>query len=122
MAIRISLSPGTSPAEQIRDQIRGLIGTDQLAAGQRLPSVRQLAKDLGVAPGTVGKAYRLLEEEGLVQARIGGGTRVHPGASSMPPEVVRQARALAAAGLENGVALDEAVGVLRAVWPDGDDA
>ncbi|MEE6286429.1 GntR family transcriptional regulator [Georgenia sp. MJ173] len=117
MAIRISLTANGSPAEQIRGQIRGLVATDQLPAGERLPSVRQLAKDLGVAPGTVAKAYRLLEGEGLLQTRVGGGTRVHPQASTTPPDVIEHARALARAGASAGVDLDDAIRILRAVWP-----
>lgn len=117
MALRITLSGSGSPAEQIRDQIRGLVATDQLPAGQRIPSVRQLANDLGVAPGTVAKAYRLLEAEGLLQTRIGGGTRVHPNASTTPAQVIEQARALVSVATSAGVGLEDAVRILRAVWP-----
>jgi len=117
MAFRITLTGGVPPAEQIHDQIRGLVATDQLPAGERLPSVRQLAADLGVAPGTVAKAYRLLESEGLLQTRIGAGTRVHPHASTTPPSVIDSARALAQAGTSAGVGLDDAIRILRAVWP-----
>lgn len=117
MALRVTLTGDAAPAGQIRDQIRGLIATDQLPAGERLPSVRQLATDLGVAPGTVAKAYRWLEHEGLLQTRIGGGTRVSATASATPRAVVDQAHALARASVETGVGLDDAVRILRAVWP-----
>ena len=118
MAFRVILTGGASPAEQIRDQIRGLIATDRIAAGERLPSVRQLAKDLGTAPGTVAKAYRSLEQQGLLQTRVGGGTRVSPTASTTPPAVIDHAHALARAGTDAGVSLEDTVRVLRAVWPD----
>jgi len=52
MIITLSTTGGT-PAEQIHDQIRGLITTGALAANERLPSIRQLAADLRVAPGTI---------------------------------------------------------------------
>lgn len=117
MALRISLTGSGSPAEQIRDQIRGLVATDQLPAGQRIPSVRQLANDLGVAPGTVAKAYRLLEAEGLLQTRVGGGTRVHPDASTTPAQVIEQARALVSAATMAGVGLEDTARILQAVWP-----
>ncbi len=119
MALRITLIDGTSPADQIRDQVRGLITTDQLPAGEALPSVRQLAKDLGVAPGTVAKAYRSLERDGLLQTRVGGGTRVHPAASKTPRAVIEHAHALAQAGVTANVGLDDAIRILRTVWPDG---
>jgi DNA-binding transcriptional regulator YhcF (GntR family) len=52
-----------------------------LAAGHRLPPLRQLASDLGLAVGTVARTYRELEAAGLVASRRGGGTRV----SATPP-------------------------------------
>jgi DNA-binding transcriptional regulator YhcF (GntR family) len=64
------------PYEQIRARLAALIGTGQLAEGERLPTVRQLAADLGLAPGTVGRAYRELEAAELIGTRRGAGTRV----------------------------------------------
>ncbi|BDZ63464.1 GntR family transcriptional regulator [Agromyces mangrovi Wang et al. 2018] len=113
----ISLSGSAPPTDQIRDQIRGLIASGLLAADERLPSVRQLALDLGVAPGTVAKAYRALEAEGLVSARTGGGTRVSRTATTTPKPVLDAARRLADAGTRADVDLDEAIRILRAVWP-----
>ena len=107
---------GAPPAEQIRDQIAGLVTTGQLAAGERLPSVRQLAGDLGIAPGTVAKAYKALEADGFLITRIGAGTRVNPDAVSIPDAVVHAARALGAAGRAANLDLDEVVRILRATW------
>lgn len=113
----IALSETGAPlSEQIREQIRGLVTTGSLAAGERLPSVRQLAHDLSVAPRTVAKAYKALENEGIVVTRTGGGTRVGERASPTTPAVLEAARALAAAGREAGTDLDETVRVLRAIW------
>lgn len=113
----ITLSQSGAPlSEQIRDQIRGFVTTGQLAAGERLPSVRQLAHDLDVAPRTVAKAYKALEGEGVLVTRTGGGTRVGERASPSTPAVLEAARALAAAGRESGTDLDEVVRVLRAIW------
>ncbi len=120
MALRITLTDGSSPADQIQSQIRGLIATDQLPAGEALPSVRQLAKDLGVSPGTVAKAYRSLEQDGLLQTRIGGGTRVRPGASRTPRDVIERAHALAQAGVNADVSVEDAIRILRSVWPAAD--
>lgn len=55
-----------APYEQISAQIRTLIVSDQLYPGTLLPSVRQLAHDLAVAPNTVARAYSELERDGLV--------------------------------------------------------
>src|SRR5699024_3355297 len=73
----IAIDPdGPSSAVQIHDQITWLITTGALARGEQLPSVRQLAADLDVAPGTVAKAYRRLEADGLTVSRTGAGTRI----------------------------------------------
>ena len=66
----------TPPYEQLRIQFVDLISSGVLAAGQRLPPLRQLAGDLNLAVGTVARTYRELEAAGLVQSRRGGGTRV----------------------------------------------
>ena len=66
----------TPPYEQLRRQLVELIGSGVLAAGERLPPLRQLAGDLGLAVGTVARTYRELEVAGLVVSRRGGGTRV----------------------------------------------
>ncbi|RKW21946.1 MAG: GntR family transcriptional regulator, partial [Corynebacterium sp.] len=61
---------------QITTQIRTLIHTGVLAAGDHLPSTRMLARQLGVARGTVVAAYELLAAEGLTVSAHGSGTRV----------------------------------------------
>ncbi|MDY0910474.1 GntR family transcriptional regulator [Microbacterium sp. CFBP9034] len=116
----IRLSGSAPPADQIRDQIRGLIAARQLAADDRLPSVRQLARDLGVAPGTVAKAYRSLEIEGVLITRTGAGTRVSPTAVTTPRAVLDAARKLAETSTRTNVDLDATIEVLRAIWPTQD--
>nr|WP_293697380.1 GntR family transcriptional regulator [uncultured Agrococcus sp.] len=116
--MRIRLGDSGSPAEQIYNQVRGLISTGRLLADERLPSVRQLASDLGVAPGTVARAYRALEADGLVKSRTGAGTRVSASASSTPRAVLEHARGLAQASAREGVEFEEAVRTLRALWHD----
>ena len=64
------------PYEQLRRQLTELIGSGALTPGQRLPPLRQLAADLGLAVGTVARTYRELEADGLITARRGGGSRV----------------------------------------------
>jgi DNA-binding transcriptional regulator YhcF (GntR family) len=72
------------PYEQLRVQIAGLIGGGSLGPGARLPAVRQLAADLGVAPGTVGRAYRELEDDGWIEGRGRHGTVVCPERPTKP--------------------------------------
>ena len=116
--MNITLSGSAPPADQIHDQIRGLVATGRLAAGERMPSVRQLAKDLGVAPGTVAKAYRALEVGGFLASRPGSGTRVSATASTTPLSVLEAAQRLSTVSASTGTDLDDAIRILRAVWPD----
>lgn len=78
MNLVLTLDPDdpTPPYEQLRRQLADLITAGQVGPGDRLPPLRQLAGDLGVAVGTVARAYRELEQEGLLTSRRGGGTRV----------------------------------------------
>lgn len=114
----ITLTGSTPPTDQIRDQIRGLIITGQLAANDRLPAVRQLAKDLGVAPGTVAKAYKALEAEGFLITRTGAGTRVSSSATTTTRPVLDAARQLAETAVNSGTNLHDTIRILRAIWPE----
>ena len=66
-----SLEPtsGTPIYRQLVDQVRQLAASGGLEAGDRLPSVRAVAAELGINPTTIAKAYSLLEQEGLVRSQ-----------------------------------------------------
>jgi DNA-binding transcriptional regulator YhcF (GntR family) len=66
----------TPPFEQIRVQIIDLVRSGDLAPETRLPTVRKLASDLGLAPNTVARAFRELERDGVVETRGRHGTFV----------------------------------------------
>ncbi len=74
--ITIDMASATPPFEQVRSQIASLITSGILTSGDRLPTVRDLAADLGIAVGTVARAYRELEQLGLVSSRRRFGTVV----------------------------------------------
>jgi len=78
--------------DQIRSGIRQAIATGELAPGDALPTVRQLAADLGINLNTVARAYRQLEADGLVSTRRGRGTVVEAARETPgePTESVRQ--------------------------------
>ncbi|MFI1468480.1 GntR family transcriptional regulator [Streptomyces wuyuanensis] len=76
LAVRVDTASQVPPYEQIRVQLAALIRIGRLAEGERLPTVRQLAADLGLSPGTVACAYRELEAAELIRTRRGAGTRV----------------------------------------------
>lgn len=80
MILRVDLASPLPPFEQIRRQIATMAATGTLAVGTRLPTVRRLAGDLGIAPGTVARAYRELDNDGVIETRGRHGTFVKPSA------------------------------------------
>jgi len=90
-AIGVDTTDPTPPYEQVRRQVIALIASGHLGPDDRLPPVRQLANDLGLAAGTVARSYRELEQDGWVRTKRGGGTRVGPS----PPSAAVQSAALA---------------------------
>ena len=76
MIVHVDTASAVPVFEQIRAQIERLIASGQLAAGTTLPPIRQLAKDLGLARGTVNKVYDMLARDGLVQTSGRHGTIV----------------------------------------------
>lgn len=86
----IALDPDIdiAPYQQIEEQIRGLIQRAHLLPGALLPTVRQLAGDLNVAPNTVARAYADLQDEGWLISEGRRGTRV----ASRLPDVDKRAR------------------------------
>ena len=84
MILRVEPGSAVPPYEQIRAQIAVMVGAGVLAPGSRLPTIRQLASDLRLAGGTVARAYRELEQIGVITSRGRHGTFVaeRPTASS----------------------------------------
>ena len=80
--ISVNLRSATPPYEQIRAQVASLIAVGALPQGTRLPTVRSLAADLGIAAGTVARAYRELEQAGLIVTGRRNGTVV----AAAPPD------------------------------------
>ena len=83
--ITVDLRAATPPYEQIRAQLASLIAIGTLTDGERLPTVRALAADLGVATGTVSRAYKELESAGLIASRRRLGTVVTRGSDLLVP-------------------------------------
>ena len=77
---------------QIVDRIKHLIATEVLKPGDQLPTVRQLAADLRVNFNTIARAYRMLDESGVISTQQGRGTYV---LEPLPPERAQRLRAAA---------------------------
>ncbi|MCK9795973.1 GntR family transcriptional regulator [Isoptericola sp. 4D.3] len=122
----VSLGSPVPVYEQIRSQVAAAVAVGDLRPGDRLPSSRDLARDLGIAVGTVQRAYRELEAGGVVVSRRRTGTVIAAGdatadgaAPAAPPAaIVTRARALVAeargAGLDDDAVLDVVRGALAA--------
>jgi DNA-binding transcriptional regulator YhcF (GntR family) len=76
MKLRISQPSAVPPFEQVREQIASAIDSGELSPEERLPTVRELAVDLGLAANTVARSYRELEAAGVVVTRGRHGTFV----------------------------------------------
>jgi GntR family transcriptional regulator len=74
--IRLDRRSGVPLQSQLFEQLKHYIGTRRIEQGQRLPSVRQLARELRLSPVTVSRAYAELEARGLVEAKQGSGVFV----------------------------------------------
>ena len=99
----------TPPYEQLRRQLAALIRDGVVLSGQRLPPLRQLAGDLGLAVGTVARTYRELEAAGLVESRRGRGTRV----ADLPTPAMPEEPSLLARTAEDFVRRARAAGAER---------
>ena len=76
MKIYISPNDGVPIYLQIVQQVKHLVASRRLVAGQELPPIRDLAAQLLINPNTVARAYRELEAAGIVNSRRGAGTHV----------------------------------------------
>ena len=120
--VLFSITPGDALPiyRQLVEQVKGAIASGLLKAGDRLPSHRDLARDLVIAPLTVKRAYDVLEAEGLIATRRGKGTFVEAETSNAAPEaqsdldvrvdaLVRQARLL-------GLSVQDVIQKVKRAW------
>jgi GntR family transcriptional regulator len=118
--LRIDLSARTPAYEQIAAAVRATLVAGDLHPGDRLPTVRELAIDLGVHHNTVAEAYRVLAAEGWVDLRRRRGAEVLARQSPVPSaraqtDLRRQLRELAAKALSDGLQAADIVTELEAV-------
>lgn len=124
MIIRIQPDSPIPPYAQVHDQITTMVRSGLLPAGARLPAIRHLANDLGVAPNTIARAYRELERAGLVVSRGRNGTTVVGAAepaTATADDVATAAEAFALEARHRGLDLDSALDAVRAAFGGLDD-
>jgi GntR family transcriptional regulator len=90
MQVEIDLTSKVPIYVQIIDQIKHMIATEELQPDDQLPTVRQLATDLRVNFNTVARAYRMLDDEGLISTQHGRGTYILPLPSKKNGELLRR--------------------------------
>ncbi|MGV8976905.1 MAG: GntR family transcriptional regulator [Cellulomonas sp.] len=116
LLLEVDVTSSVPVFEQIRLQVVAHVAAGRLAPGDHLPTIRALATDLGVAAGTVARAYRELETEGVVTTRRRAGTTVAPGVTSADAAGQHAARVYVdtarAAGLSDEAALTLVRGAL----------
>ncbi|MBW9120639.1 GntR family transcriptional regulator [Microbacterium trichothecenolyticum] len=112
--IVIDPSSAVPPFEQLRTGLVDAVASGELAAGARLPTVRRLAEDLGVAPGTIARAYRELEASGIIETRGRNGTFVAFDADPARQQLQRAAAAFAAQVRDLHLDAEEALVVVTA--------
>lgn len=92
LSLSVDSGSAVAPFEQLRVQVRDLVTSGSLAPGARLPTVRQLAAELALAPNTVARTYRELESDGIIETRGRNGSFI----ASHGDPVERQAQEAAA--------------------------
>jgi DNA-binding transcriptional regulator YhcF (GntR family) len=114
MDIAIDADSAVPPYEQVRLRIADLAATGALPAGCKLPPVRRLATDLGLAANTVARAYRELEQAGLVETHGRLGTVITARAARVPAEAQQAAQRYADHTRSLGLTPQTALDLVRA--------
>ncbi|MFJ4075512.1 regulatory GntR family protein [Curtobacterium sp. PhB142] len=112
--ITLSADDPTPPFEQVRKQLADAIRSGELTAHERLPSIRQLAGDLRVAPGTVARAYQQLEADGLIATGRGRGTTVRE--TQAVSDAVVASVAQMVESVRGDVGLDALLATVASMW------
>lgn len=117
-SVSVDSASSTPPYEQLQEQLTRLILGGHLTVGRRMPSIRQLSADLGVAPGTVARAYQELERDGLLRSRRPQGTFVAASAHARRQRLLLQGLAdrFTEQARQLGVESEEATQALQAAY------
>ena len=127
LPVTVDPSSGTPPFEQLRRQVAAMIAEGTLSPGSRMPTVRRLAADLGLAANTVARAYRELETDGVIATHGRKGTFVRSAVvdndTSSDTTTGERARAAAEAYVASvralGLGVTEATRLVELAWAHG---
>jgi DNA-binding transcriptional regulator YhcF (GntR family) len=114
LTLVVDARSATPPFEQIRMQVIEAVRTGSLVPGDKLPTVRRLAEDLGLAPNTVARSYRALEQDEVIETRGRLGSFVAATGDASHRQVQLAAVVYADRAKSLGVTADEALAIVRA--------
>ena len=112
--LRIDPASAVPPFEQLKQAITEAARSGTMPAGTKLPTVRGLADELSLAPGTVARAYRELEELGVIETRGRSGSFLSWSPDAAEAQLQRAAVELAARAESLGVSRDRAREIVAA--------
>ena len=98
----IQIKGGAPISEQLEERITELIVTGIMEENEKLPAVREVAKELAINPNTVQKTYQKLEQKGLIYSLPGKGSYVRESGAYMD-DIKQEARALFEAAIADAV-------------------
>ncbi|MFE9908988.1 GntR family transcriptional regulator [Streptomyces clavifer] len=115
MTLKIAIDPDSAaaPYEQLRTQLSDQTRSGALPVGHRLPTVRGLAEDLGLAANTVAKAYRALEADGVIETRGRNGTFVAAAGDAAARRAATAAQVYAGEARRLGLSRADALSLAR---------
>ncbi len=109
--------------EQIYNNIVRMIGMGALTPNTQLPTVREMAQQLGINPNTVARSYRLLEQNGYIYSNVGRGTFVTNDNTLLTGKMEQAhsefSKAVKAA-CDSGISMKEAISILMDIYTGGE--
>lgn len=114
MQINIDPDSSTAPFDQLRLQIIEQVRSGVLIAGTKIPTVRALAAEVGLAPNTVAKAYRELGDQGVIETRGKQGTFIASGGDPTRARAEQAATRYVAELRQCGITDEDILGFVQA--------
>lgn len=114
MMFLVNPRSATPPFEQLRVQVLTAVQAGELVPGDKLPTVRKLAEDLGLATNTVARAYRELERDAVIETRGRNGSFIATSGTAAQQQLQAAAARFAETARQLGVEPGKALACARA--------